>query len=53
VIPVPDIALFATGFLITMMVVAGCMKLGREEEREALLRQRARLAAVAPEREDS
>lgn len=47
-----DIALFTTGFLITMVVVAGCIKLGREEEREALLRQRARAGAAATERDD-
>jgi hypothetical protein len=50
--PISDIALFVTGFLIALIVVAGCIKLGREEEREALLRQRARLATVTPERQD-
>jgi hypothetical protein len=38
----PEVALFTTGLLITLVVVAGCIKLGREEEREAKLRASAR-----------
>ena len=40
----PDMALFATGSLIMLVVVAGCLKLGRAEEAEARRRERERLA---------
>jgi hypothetical protein len=39
----PDLALFVTGALITLVVVAGCLKLGRAEEEEARRRQREQL----------
>lgn len=38
----PDLALFVTGFLITLGVVAGCVKLGQAEAREAEMRARQR-----------
>lgn len=31
----PELALFVTGSLIMLVVVAGCLKLGRAEEEEA------------------
>ncbi len=34
----PDVALFVTGLMITLVVVVGCLKLGKAEEREARLR---------------
>lgn len=38
----PELALFVTGTLITLVVVVGCFKLGQAEEREARLRAEAR-----------
>jgi len=38
----PDLALFATGTLIMLVVVAGCLTLGRAEEAEARRRERER-----------
>ncbi len=38
----PDVALFIAGSLIMLVVVAGCLKLGRAEEAEARRRQRER-----------
>lgn len=31
----PELVLFVTGFLIMLVVVAGCLKLGRAEQAEA------------------
>ncbi|HYQ30157.1 MAG TPA: hypothetical protein VER04_23165 [Polyangiaceae bacterium] len=38
----PDLVLFVAGSLITLTVIAGCLKLGRAEEAEALRRERDR-----------
>lgn len=38
----PEVALFATGTMIMLMVFAGCLKLGRAEEAEA--RRRASIS---------
>ncbi len=40
----PDLALFVTGSLVMLVVVAGCLKLGRAEEAEARRRESQRLA---------
>lgn len=39
----PELALFVTGSLIMLVVVAGCLKLGRAEEAEARRREREQL----------
>lgn len=41
----PDFALFVTGALVTLVVAAGCFKLGRAEEEEARKRENQRQLA--------
>jgi hypothetical protein len=38
----PDVALFVAGTLITLIVTAGCLKLGRAEEAESRRRESQR-----------
>ena len=43
----PDLALFVTGSLIMLIVVSGCLKLGRAEEAESRRRERERQLPVS------
>jgi hypothetical protein len=39
---VPELALFVTGTLVTLVVVVGCFKLGQAEQQEARVRAESR-----------